>query len=171
MRTARVLTVSPSMLCAGGCILWGGVPGPREGVYLVPGRGVYLVPGGVPGPRGVSALEGVPGPGVSTLGGVCTWSWGCTWSQGRGCLLWGDVCSGECLLWGVSALGGAPGPRGWLLPGVICSWGGEPAPRGLSALKECVLGPRGVSTLRGVPGPGGVNLVPGGCLLQGVYLV
>ena len=48
MRTARALTVSPSMFCAGGCT-W------SRGVYLVlgavPGLGVYLVPGGVR-PRG-----------------------------------------------------------------------------------------------------------------------
>ena len=72
MRTAHVLTVSPSMLMPEG------VPGPR-GVYLVlegvPGsRGVYLVLGGVPGPGGVPgwgvylvlggtlSLGGVPGP-------------------------------------------------------------------------------------------------------------
>ena len=100
MRTARSLTVSPSMLCIGGCtwsqgvcvpgpggctcsqggtlyggwggvyLVLGGVPGPRGGV---PGPGgVCLVPGGVPGPKG-----GVPGPkgGVPGLGG-CTWSWG-----------------------------------------------------------------------------------------------
>ena len=70
MRTARALTVSPSILCAGG----------------VPVLGVYLVPGGVPGLGGclllgvflvwgeVSALGGVPGPrGVPDSGG-CTWS-------------------------------------------------------------------------------------------------
>ena len=80
MRTGRALTVSPSMLCAGGGCTWSGrVPG-LGGVYLVPGgvpgpggctcsRGVYLVlggctwSGGAPGPRG-----GVPGPG------------GCAWS-------------------------------------------------------------------------------------------
>ena len=44
MRTARALTVSPSILC-----FRGGVPGP-EGVYLV--REVYLVLGGVSGPKG-----------------------------------------------------------------------------------------------------------------------
>ena len=88
MRTARVLTVSPSMLCTGGCLLggciWsgrgvvGGVPGRGGGcllwgVYLVWGvsaLGVYLVlggicsggcllPGGAPGPGGgVSAPQG-----------------------------------------------------------------------------------------------------------------
>ena len=87
MRTARSLTVSPSMLCIGGrgCT-WsqGGVPGPGgcvpgPGGHLVPwgctwSRGVYLVRGGVPGPRGVPGPGGVPGPrGVSApgLGGVC----------------------------------------------------------------------------------------------------
>ena len=47
MRTARLLTVSPSMHCSGG------VPG---------SRGVYLVWGGVPGPGGVPDPGGVPGP-------------------------------------------------------------------------------------------------------------
>ena len=47
MHTARALTVSPSMLCAGGCTWSGrGLPG-LGGVYLVwggvPGLGVYLV--------------------------------------------------------------------------------------------------------------------------------
>ena len=48
MRTARALTVSPSMLCGGGVVylVQEAVPGPGE-VYLV--RGVYLVLGGVPG--------------------------------------------------------------------------------------------------------------------------
>ena len=41
MHTARALTISPSLLCAGG---------------------VYLVLGGVPGPGGVPGLGGVPGP-------------------------------------------------------------------------------------------------------------
>ena len=107
MRTARTLTVSPSMLCSGG------VPGP--GVYLVPGSlGVYLVLGGVPGPGGctwsggcVCLLWGVPGPGG------CTWSpggvpgpggvsalRGCTWSGGM-YLVPGGSAPGE----GVSAQG------------------------------------------------------------------
>ena len=55
MRTARALTVSPSMLCRRG------VPGPR-GVYLVPG-GVYLVWGGLPGLGGCTWSGGVPSPG------------------------------------------------------------------------------------------------------------
>ena len=60
MRTARALTVSPSMLCAGGGGTW------SRGVYLVPGGGLCVPgpgsvpgPGGVPGPRG----GGLPGPG------------------------------------------------------------------------------------------------------------
>ena len=75
MRTARLLSVAPSMHCwrvylvTGDVYLVpvGGVPGPK-GLYLVTGgasgpggcpwsQGVYLVPGGVPGPRG-----GEPGP-------------------------------------------------------------------------------------------------------------
>ena len=91
IRTARVLTVSLSMLCGGGCtwsggvylVPGGGVPGPRGstwswGVYLVPGgcnlvqRGVPT-PGGVPGPGG-----GVPGPRGST------WSRGVYLAPGGG---------------------------------------------------------------------------------------
>ena len=49
MHTARALTIS--VLCA-----WG-ISAPRVGC-LLPGR--------------VSALGGVPGPGVSALGGVCS---------------------------------------------------------------------------------------------------
>ena len=77
MRTARALTVSPSMLCTGG--VGGGVPGPGGSLLLggVPGPGgcllpgVYLVLGGVCSWRGVPGLGSVPG-----LGG-CTWSGGC----------------------------------------------------------------------------------------------
>ena len=89
----------------------------------------------------------------------------------------GSVCSGGCLLWGVSALGG------------VCSWGctwscgvctlsggctwswrvsalGGVCSRGVSALGGCVPGPRGVPGLgrvcsRGVPGQRGVS-APGG---------
>ena len=46
MRTARALTVSPSMLCTGGGFLVRGVPGL----------------GRVPGPGGVPGLRGVPAP-------------------------------------------------------------------------------------------------------------
>ena len=97
MRTARVLTVSHSMLCARGGVCSGGVW--TRGVYLVPeglpGKGAPGL-GGVSGPRGVYLVPGggvcpqrVPGPGG------CTWSWGvsgtgggvypgrCTWSQGE----------------------------------------------------------------------------------------
>ena len=115
MRTARVLTVSPSMLCTGGCT-WslGGVPGPG-GVYLL--WGVYLVPGqctwsqgSVPGPRGVYLVPGgciwsrggVPGPGGAPVPTGCTWSWGGVPGPRGG----GSVCSG-----------GVPGPRGWGVSG------------------------------------------------------
>ena len=65
MRTARALTVSTSMLCAGVCVC------SRAGCLL---WGLYLVPGGVSAPRGVSALGGCTwSRGVSALGG-CTWS-------------------------------------------------------------------------------------------------
>ena len=71
MRTARVLTVSPSMLCNGRGRVpgWGGCTW-SGGVYLVRGAGVPSL-GDVPGPRG-----DVPGPrGVYLVRG-CTWSWG-----------------------------------------------------------------------------------------------
>ena len=136
---------------------------------------MYLVPGCVPGPRGVyqvlgglSGLEGVPGPGgCLLLGGVpgpggCTWSEGCTWSQGRGVSVPGVSALG--VLWGVCS-GGCTWSRGVAATGGYLLLGGVPAPRGMSALRGCVLG------LGGVPGPGGVNQVPGGCLLLGVYLV
>ena len=106
MRTARVLTVSPSMLCAsggGGCTWSGG--------YWSTGGAEHLVPGGVPGlggtwSRGVSApgegsgpggrglpgLGGVPGPGGYLVGGclvrgVSAPGGGgfCTWSKGGVC--------------------------------------------------------------------------------------
>ena len=97
MRTARLLTVSPSMHSLrgvpgpGGCVpdlgcvpgpggctwsegcTWsrGGVPGLGEctwlGGFLV--QGVYLVWGSVPGPRGCA-----PGLGVYLVPGGCTWS-------------------------------------------------------------------------------------------------
>ena len=82
MRTARLLPLSPSMHSSQG--RRGGVPCPR-GVYLVwgvPGPGgCTWVRGCVPGPVGVPGPGGVPGPRV------CTWSRGipgpgrCTWSQ------------------------------------------------------------------------------------------
>ena len=65
MRTARALTVSPSMLCCGGggCLLWGGVcswGGLLWGGLLRWGGGCLL--------GGGSALGGVCCGGVSTLG-------------------------------------------------------------------------------------------------------
>ena len=107
MRTARVLTVSPSMLCTGGSVCSqevcvpgpgpGGVSGPG-GVYLV--LGVCLLLGGVPGPGGCTGSRGgVPGWGVVSgpgggapgLGGV-PGPGGCTW---LGCLLLGRCVPGH----------------------------------------------------------------------------
>ena len=77
LRTDRLLPVSPSMHCSGGCT-WSGGPG----VYLVlrgvPGLGVYLV-------WGVYLVQG-----VYLAWGQCTWSGGvpgrgCTWSGGCTC--------------------------------------------------------------------------------------
>ena len=93
MRTARSLTVSPSMLCIGGCTWSQGVcvPGPggctcSQGGTLYGGwGGVYLVLGGVPGPGGVCLVLGVCAwsrgvnlvpRGVYLVWGGCTWSWG-----------------------------------------------------------------------------------------------
>ena len=64
MRTAGALTVSPSMLFAGGVAGPGGCTWPR-GMYLAPGGapgpwGMYLVPGDAPGPR-VKGVYLVPG--------------------------------------------------------------------------------------------------------------
>ena len=159
MRTARSLTVSPSMHCSqGGCLVpeggcsWGNIPpcteadppGPRGCTWS---RGVYLVLGGVPGLGG-----GVPAPG------------GCTWSGG------------------VYLVGGVPGPRGmvvYLVPG------GVPAPGGGAGGHTWSRGgvylvPKGVYLVggtwsggctwsqEGVPGLGGVcswGDVPGrGCV-------
>ena len=75
MRTARLLSVSPSIHCLGG------VPGPGGRTWF---WGVYLVPGGVPGLRG-----DVPGPRGCTWSRVGTWSQGeCTWSWGV-YMVWG----------------------------------------------------------------------------------
>ena len=120
MRTARTLTVSPSMFRhgEGGCLLWG------RGVGVC-SRGVGCLLRGVSAPGGVCSwgclLPGVSAPGVSTpresaLGGCLLG--GCL-LQGsaprgvcsRGYLLWEGVCSGGvcsqrvCLLGGVSAWG------------------------------------------------------------------
>ena len=144
MRTARALTVSPSMLYAewgcvhglrvylvgvgvvylvGGCT-WsggGGVPGLVGGA---PGlRGVYLVWGSAPGLRGVYLVWGTHLVwGVYLVLGRCTWSgegvylvWGCTWS------------------WGVYLVpGGVPGPVGGTCSGGgHLLWGDVPGPGGL----------------------------------------
>ena len=111
MRTARALTVSPSIpacsvpgggvcswgvsacLLLGGCLLWG-VSAPRGGVCS---RG-YLLQGGMSAPGGCLLL-GVSAPG--------------------GCLL----------LMGCLLQGGVPGPGGVSAPGG-CTWSGAPPPRG-----------------------------------------
>ena len=87
MRTTRTLTVSPSMLCAGGvsaprgCTWSEGVSAPGGGECVcfrggVCSQGVYLVLGGVPGPGGCTWSGGV----YLVPEGVC--SGGCTCSQG-----------------------------------------------------------------------------------------
>ena len=96
MRTARTLTVQ------GGCLLWeGGVPGPRGGSALggVPGLGDVCSRGCVPGPVWEDvpgARGGIPGPeGIPVLGG---------------CLLWGVYLVGGCLLQGVCLVRYSPTP-------------------------------------------------------------
>ena len=122
VRTACALTISPSMLCTrgeGGVCSRGGVPGPR-GVSAL--GVVYLVPGGMSAPRGVYLVLGGVLQGVSALGGV--------------------PGLGVYLVWGVSAPRGAP------------DWEGG----------GCLLQGMGVYSQGGVPGPGGCLL-----LLRGVY--
>ena len=91
MRTARVLTVSQSMLLGGVSGLGGGRV--QEGVWFRGGvwSGRCLVLRGVSAPRGLSALGGVWSRRVSGQGGCLL----------LGGLLWGEVCS-----WGVSGPGG-----------------------------------------------------------------
>ena len=65
MHTARVLPVSPSMHCLGGCPgdTWSwGCTWSQEGCTW--SRGVYLVSGGVPGLRGVYLVPGGTCPGT-----------------------------------------------------------------------------------------------------------
>ena len=97
MRTARSLTVSPSMLCSrGGGVCSGGSVCSRGGVCsggcLLPGEclllGGWLLPGGVCSGR----------VGVSAPRGCLLW-------EGGGCLLWGCLLLGRCLLWGVCSGG------------------------------------------------------------------
>ena len=84
MCTARLLPISPSMHCLGGCT-WS--------------WGVYLVPRDVPGPRGytwswgdVPGLGGLPDPiGVYLVPGGVYLLWGCTWSWGVYLVLWRRV--------------------------------------------------------------------------------
>ena len=77
MRTARALTISPSMLCTGGCPLPGGVC-----------SGGVCSWRGLSAPGGCVSSGGVCSWGMSAPGGVC--SWGCVCSQG-GCLPPGGV--------------------------------------------------------------------------------
>ena len=86
MRTARALTVSPGMLCAG--------------------RGlVYVGPGGVLSPGGVSA-RGVCLLRVGLLTGEGRWRGVC--SQGVSALGRRLSALGGCLLGGVNLVGGVP---------------------------------------------------------------
>ena len=105
MRTARVLTISPSMPCArggsapGGVSALGGRVSAPGGVYLVQGGllwGVYLVSGG--SALGVCSGRGclLPGMCVSAPRDVCVCSQGCV------CLLRGVSTPGE----GVYLVGG-----------------------------------------------------------------
>ena len=82
-----------------GCAWSGGVSGPEGSAPRgVPGPGGCLVPG-VPGPRGVPGPGGVPDPG---------------WVPGPGgCLVWGGLLPGRCLV-----LGGA-WSRGFCSRGVV----------------------------------------------------
>ena len=85
MRTASVLTVSPSMLCTGGGVCSGGCTWSRGGcvcsggVCLL-GEGVCVCSGGCAWSWGESALRGVSASGRCLLlggvpgpGGVCSW--------------------------------------------------------------------------------------------------
>ena len=111
MRTGRSLAI----FGGGGWCTWSGGRTWSLGVYLV--WGLYLVLGGVPSPRGVYLVRGVPGPGG------CTWSGGCVPGPGREGVP-GPGGGGGCvtgLVWGVylvpggvPGLGGVPGPGGCL---------------------------------------------------------
>ena len=106
MRTARLLSVSPSMHRSGG------VPG-SWGVYLV--TGVYLVLGGVPAPRGCTWSGGVPGPGG---GGVYLVLIGGVYLVPGGYLVLGWGGGGVPGLGGLPGPGGVSGPRGCACPGI-----------------------------------------------------
>ena len=111
MRTARALTVSPSMLCGGkeggvcsrgdvGVCSWGG------GCLL---RGCLLL-GGVSALGGVCLLWGVvsaPGGVVSALGGICSRG-----ASGLGVSAPGGVCSGGVCSRGVCSQGAVSAPGG-----------------------------------------------------------
>ena len=109
MRTARALTVSPSMLCGeGGCLL-------REGGVCFRGVGVCSGGGGGCLLRGEGEYLVLGGCLLQGEGGVPGW----------GCLLWGvylvpgGVCAGGLYL----VLGGVCS-QGVSAPGGVCSSGG-----------------------------------------------
>ena len=91
MRTARSLTVSPSMHCGGmpAWSQWGCLPSPG-GECLIGPRGC------MPGLRGcLPGLEGVP---AWSWGGACLVRGVPAWSGGGACLVWGvPAWSGGCL--------------------------------------------------------------------------
>ena len=103
MRTVRMLTISPSMLCTGGCTCSWGVS--ALGVYLVLGGSA---PGGFTWSGGVYLVQGVSALGVYLVPG--------------GCLLWGVYLAWGCALGGVAALGG------YLVWGGVCSCGCQVPP-------------------------------------------
>ena len=116
MRTARALTVSPSMLCPGGVGAW---------IWSPPisplGVGLDLIPLNFPLGCGPGSDPPQFPPRVwAWKGGVWSWRGVCS----RGCLLLGGVCS-----WGGSA-------RGVFAWGGVCSWGRSVCSGGIPACTE-----------------------------------
>ena len=137
MRTARSLTVSPSMHCSQGGA-WSRGGGCSWGVSHHALRQTPLVPWGVPGPGGVPAPGGVPGWGYTWSqggggvpgpgGSTCSWGGGRghTWSRGEGCVPGprGGLPGRGYLVWGVYLVpGGCTWSGGCLLLGG-CTWSG-----------------------------------------------
>ena len=93
MHTARLLPVSPSMHCAGGCLLQAGIC--SQGVSA-PGGGVCSW--GVCSWELCSWGRGLSTPGGCLLpGGRGMSAWGVSVSRGRGCLLLGCLLMGRCI--------------------------------------------------------------------------
>ena len=137
-------TVRSSGRVSGGCRA-----GCHGGSRAWRNQGVYLVPGG----RYTSSQGGLdshwsPEGGVPSPRGV-PGSWG-------GLFLVPVRWNGGCITW---SWGGAPG-----LGDGTCFQGGVSSPGG------CTWSQGGVPWSGGVPGPGGVVLVPGGVCSRGVYL-